>query len=236
MQKKRILIVDDEPKIRRVIEQALCKEGFQCFQAGDGLEALRVFQVTAADLVILDLMLPELDGFEVCRRLRAIRPVPVIIVSVRGELVDKVVGFTLGIDDYITKPFSPAELVLRVKAVLRRTYQSQKTTVSDVIKVGGLTIDAVQRGVWLDGFEVTLTAREFDLLWLLASQPGRVFTKEQLIEEVWGLDYLGDDNVVPVLVRRLREKVEVDPARPQYIQTVWGVGYRFCGDAGLQEP
>ncbi|MDI3281018.1 MAG: response regulator transcription factor [Bacillota bacterium] len=228
MQGAKILIVDDEPKIRRAVEQALQKEGFRCLQAGDGPSAWRVFQEERPDLVILDLMLPGEDGFEVCRRIRAQSQVPVIILSVKGELTDKVAGFTLGVDDYLTKPFSPAELVLRVKAVLRRAYAHQSAPLAgEVIRAGDLIINAAQRSVHRGEEEITLTAREFDLLWLLAAHPGRVFTKEQILDRIWGCDYVGDENVVPVLVRRLREKVEPDPARPRYIQTVWGVGYKF---------
>lgn len=232
MQGAKILIVDDEPKIRRAVEQALGKEGFRCLQAGDGLSAWQVFQEEKPDLVILDLMLPGEDGFEVCRRIRAQSEVPIIILSVKGELTDKAAGFTLGVDDYLTKPFSPAELVLRVKAVLRRAYASPSSPwAAEVIRAGDLIIDAAQHSVRRGEEEITLTAREFNLLWLLASHPGRVFTKEQIIDRIWGCDYVGDENAVPVLVRRLREKVEPDPARPRYIQTVWGVGYKFSSRA-----
>lgn len=229
MQVGKILVVDDEPRIRRAVEQALVREGFSCIQAGDGEEALRLFSQEEPDLAVLDLMLPGIDGFEVCKRMRGIRPIPVIILSVRGELTDKVAGFTLGVDDYVTKPFSPAELVLRVKAVLRRSYADPREVYGeDVIKAGDLTIDACQRQVWVGEELVDLTAMEFELLWLLASNPGKVFTKEMIIDRVWGPDYVGDDNAVPVLVRRLRGKVEPEPSDPRYIQTVWGVGYRFC--------
>ena len=222
-----ILVVEDEPTVSDVVARYLRREGYAVRTAGDGEEGLRLALHHQPDLVVLDLMLPGIDGLEVCRRLRAQRPTPVIMLTAKDEDHEAVVGLSLGADDYVRKPFSPSELVARVKAVLRRN-QAQPTGQS--ASFGALRIDAAGRAVWLAERRLELTAKEFDLLWHLAQHPGQVFSREQLLSGVWGYDYLGEDSTVTVHMRRLREKLEPDPARPRYLKTVWGVGYKFEAD------
>ena len=181
----------------------------------------------APDLVVLDLMLPEIDGLEVCRQLRAESSVPIIMLTAKGEESDKILGLGLGADDYLTKPFSPGELIARVKAVLRRTQAAAPTLPGDVVKVGGLRINPGGRSVERDGEPIHLTAKEFDLLYFLAKSPGQVFTREQLLNNVWDFEWYGDPSTVTVHIRRLREKIEPNPVRPRYVKTVWGVGYKL---------
>jgi DNA-binding response OmpR family regulator len=223
----RVLVVEDDATVREVVERYLEREGIVVDAVGDGLLALEHAESCWPDLVVLDLMLPGLDGLEVCRRLRARAPVPVIMLTARGDEDDRVVGLELGADDYIAKPFSPRELTLRVQAVLRRAAgslrQSQHTT---RIVVADLDIDVPSREVFRDECLVSLTAREFDLLVHFASHPRQVFRREELLEQVWGFTY-GDTATVTVHVRRLREKIEADPAAPEHLATVWGVGYRW---------
>ncbi|HLW02867.1 MAG TPA: response regulator transcription factor [Ktedonobacterales bacterium] len=226
---KRILVVDDESSIRDVLTRYLEREGYRVEVAADGPAALHATAHTAPDLIVLDLMLPGLDGLEVCHRLRAVSMVPIIMLTARDEEADKVRGFTTGADDYITKPFSPAELVLRIKAVLRRV-EAAITPVQpqgDLLRFGNLTIAPAYRRVEIAGRAVDLSAREFDLLLYLASHPGQVFTRNQLLQQVWDYDYYGDSSTVTVHISRLREKLEPDPTHPSYIKTVWGVGYKF---------
>lgn len=218
----RILLVDDEINIKRIVEQTLEREGFEIDYAADGLMAQKLFEQRQPDVVILDIMLPEIDGFSLCRSWREISDVPILILSAKGDIVDKSAGFNCGADDYLTKPFSPVELALRVKALLRRKH-SRVTQV----ELPGLKIDALQWRVWVRGREVELTNKEFNLLWFLAQHPGRVFTKEQIFEHVWGEEAVSDISTVTVFMRRLREKIEEDPRKPQYLKTVWGVGYKF---------
>ncbi|MBE3586135.1 MAG: response regulator transcription factor [Thermoanaerobacter sp.] len=225
----RILLVDDEISIKRVVEQTLEREGFTVDYAADGLAARELFARRRPDLVILDVMLPEIDGFELCRRWREVSDVPILILSAKGDIVDKSVGFNCGADDYLTKPFSPVELALRVRALLRRSRQG-RTDRSDRVEAAGLQIDAFQRRVWVEGREVELTPKEFDLLWFLARHPGRVFTREQIFAHVWGDDVLSDLSTVTVFMRRLREKIEADPRKPRYLKTIWGVGYKFVAE------
>ncbi|MCS5694923.1 response regulator transcription factor [Desulfofundulus thermocisternus] len=222
----RILLVDDEISIKRVVEQTLEREGFTVDYAADGLAARELFDRRRPDLVILDVMLPEIDGFELCRRWREVSDVPILILSAKGDIVDKSVGFNCGADDYLTKPFSPVELALRVRALLRRSRQGRM----DRVETAGLQIDASQRRVWVEGREVELTPKEFDLLWFLARHPGRVFTREQIFAHVWGNDALSDLSTVTVFMRRLREKIEADPRKPRYLKTIWGVGYKFVAE------
>ncbi|HLJ66399.1 MAG TPA: response regulator transcription factor [Chloroflexota bacterium] len=219
----KVLVVDDEPNIRDVVEQYLRRAGYETLSAADGLEAVERAQ--DADLVILDLMLPNLDGIEVCRRIRAGRNVPVIMLTARGEEVDKLVGLGVGADDYVTKPFSPRELVARVQAVLRRSTGAARQP-DDVVQLGSLKINPRLRTVESAGRPLELTAREFDLLLFMASNPGQVFTREQLLDHVWDFTFAGDTSTVTVHIRRLREKIEPDPVRPRYVKTVWGVGYK----------
>lgn len=219
-----ILVVDDEPTIRDVVEQYLRRDGYETIAAGDGIEA--VARAAEADLIVLDLMLPRLDGFEAFRQIRAGSSVPVIMLTARSEEVDKLVGLGLGADDYVTKPFSPRELVARVQAVLRRA-QGGPHQPGDSILIDSLRINPRTRTVERSGTPIELTAREFDLLFFLAGSPGQVFTREQLLDQVWDYHFPGDTSTVTVHIRRLREKVEPDPVRPRYIKTVWGVGYKF---------
>ena len=231
----KILVVDDEPNIREVVGQYLRRDGYAVVSAADGEEALSLYRQESPDLVVLDLMLPKLSGLEVCRRLLGAetreRRVPLIMLTARGEEEDRIVGLGLGADDYVVKPFSPRELVARVGAVLRRAGEDPAAagTGERPLAFDGLEIDSKTREVTVRGAPTTLTAREFDLLHHLASHPKRVFTRDQLMEAVWGYTFAAEMSTVTVHVRRLREKIEADPAQPRYLQTVWGVGYRFSG-------
>lgn len=216
-----ILIVDDEPTIVEVVALYLQREGFAVRTAADGPAALESVAQQRPDLVILDMMLPGMGGLDVLQRLRTSAPIPVVMLTARGEESDRVVGLELGADDYVVKPFAPRELVARVRAVLRRTTAAAPPTDGLVI-VGALRLDAAARGVTLRGTPVALTAREFDLLSFLMQHPGQVFTREQLLDQVWGYTFASDMSTVTVHVRRLREKIEVDPASPQLLTTVWG--------------
>jgi DNA-binding response OmpR family regulator len=228
---QRVLVVDDEPRILEVVQKYLAREGFQVATARDGEAALATFSADDPDLIVLDLMLPKIDGLEVFRRLRAKSSVPVIMLTAKGEETDRVVGLELGADDYITKPFSPRELVARVKAVLRRaTAGSILDTNERPITRGDLRIDPRARSVEVRGKALELTSKEFDLLWFFASHPGQVFTRTQLLDHIWGYEFYGDASTVTVHVRRVREKIEPEPANPRYITTVWGVGYKFEKD------
>lgn len=234
MEGAKILVVDDEPDILKILTHRLEKEGFVVITASDGEEALEKFEKETPHLVVLDLMLPKLDGFEVCRLMRQRSNVPIIILSARGDELDKLIGFRMGVDDYQTKPFSPAELALRIKAVLRRLEEHQQFQYPgqrEQLRFGDLQIDRGRRTVKIGDRYVHLTAKEFDCLWVLASNPNHVFSREQLVEQVWESDYPGDVNNVTSLISRLREKIEADPNKPEYIKTVWGVGYKFGKDA-----
>jgi two-component system, OmpR family, response regulator ResD len=229
-----ILVVDDEPTIVEVVSRYLARAGFHTLQASDGPSALLAARTHRPDLVVLDVMLPGFDGIEVLRRLHEEpgEPVAVILLTARGEESDRLIGLRRGADDYVVKPFSPAELVARVEAVLRRTAAREAAPDGDdpaaePIEFDGLRIDPAGRTVTRDGEEVALTQREFDLLHYLAARPGRVFTREQLMEAVWGYTFFTDTSTVTVHVRRLRAKIEPDPAHPRFVETVWGVGYRF---------
>jgi len=222
----RVLVVDDDPTVAEIVVRYLEREGYTVESAGDGHAALEQARSHLPDLVVLDLMLPGIDGLEVYRRLRALAPVPVIMLTARGEEDDRVVGLELGADDYVSKPFSPRELTARVKSVLRRAGGHVPSEERGHIEANGLVIDIGAREVRVEGERVTLTAREFDLLAFLARHPRRVFRREELLEHVWGYTY-GDTSTVTVHIRRLREKVERDPSNPRRLATVWGVGYRF---------
>jgi DNA-binding response OmpR family regulator len=223
---QRILTVDDDPKILKILQHSLGKEGFEVITASSGEEALQKARQSSPDLVILDLMMPGMDGFETYQKLKAQREVPIIILSARTDEVDRVVGFRMGVDDYQTKPFSPTELALRVKAVLRRLGEP-KVSLENMLKYGNLTLDYTKRTVAVNNSKVELTPKQFELLWLMASNPNRVFTKAHLLDKIWDSSFYGDDNTVTVHIRRLREKVETDPSNPEYIKTVWGMGYKF---------
>ncbi|HVY78952.1 MAG TPA: response regulator transcription factor [Solirubrobacterales bacterium] len=224
-----VLVVDDEPTIVEVVGRYLERAGYETLRAADGPEALRLAEARDPDLIVLDLMLPEVDGLEVMRRLheRPGPPVPVILLTARGEESDRLVGLRRGADDYVVKPFSPAELVARVDAVLRRAAPPAEDEAPPPIAVGPLRIDPAMRTVSLDGEPIALTQREFDLLAHLASHPGQVFSRDQLMDAVWGFPFYEDTSTVTVHVRRLRAKLGDDPAAPRFIETVWGVGYRL---------
>ncbi|MDF2629681.1 MAG: two-component response regulator [Symbiobacteriaceae bacterium] len=228
---KRILVVDDDPKILKALDQALRKEGYEVLRAADGEEALQLCRDESPDLIILDIMLPKLDGFEVCAKIRALDNVPILILSARGEEMDKVVGFNVGADDYLTKPFRLSELVLRVRAILRRAGAAAPSLVTDgaPIRFRDMEINRAARSVSVRHKHVELTPKEFDLLWLLASHPGNVFSREAILQRVWHSDYTGDEAALTVCVRRLREKIEQDPGNPEYVKTIWGIGYKFEG-------
>jgi DNA-binding response OmpR family regulator len=220
-----VLVIDDEPIVREVVASYLQHEGYETLEAGDGHTARRLLEDEPPDLVVLDLMLPGIDGLELCRWIRARSDLPVIMLTARGEEADRIVGLELGADDYIAKPFSPRELAARVRTVLRRT--SADVPRAERLSFDGLEIDARTREANRDGAPLTLTAKEFDLLWFLASHPRHVFSREQLMDRVWGYEAAFDTGTVTVHVRRLREKIESDASHPQLLQTVWGVGYRF---------
>ena len=221
-----VLVVDDDVLVRDVVGRYLSRAGYHVTLVGDGHEALRAAEVDPPDLVVLDLMLPGLPGLEVCRRLRAASPVPVVMLTALGEEEDRILGLETGADDYITKPFSPRELVLRVSSVLRRARAPQPVTALPPITDDGLVVDIASRRALLGGQQLALTVREFDLLAFLIRHPGQAFTRSDLLEQVWGWTF-GDHSTVTVHVRRLREKVEADPTAPRRIATVWGVGYRY---------
>ena len=221
-----VLVVDDEPIVRDVMTRYLERDGHRVVSVATGDEARAQIECEAPDLVVLDIMLPgETDGLALCRWIRSTSELPVILVTARGEEADRIVGLELGADDYVTKPFSPRELATRVKAVLRRARPSPPPQTR--VAVGPLVIDAATHTARRDGEPLRLTTKEFDLLWFLASNPNRVFSRDQLMHGVWGYSSALDTGTVTVHMRRLREKVEDDPSRPQLLETVWGVGYRF---------
>jgi DNA-binding response OmpR family regulator len=225
-----VLVVDDEPTIVEIVSRYLERAGFETLRAGDGPEALRQADLRRPDLVVLDLMLPGLDGIEVMRRLheRPGKRVAVILLTARGEESDRLVGLRHGADDYVVKPFSPAELVARVEAVMRRVSPPPgEDEGAPPIEHGPLRVEPATRRVFLDGEELSLTMREFDLLAYLAARPGRVFSRDQLMEAVWEYPFFTDTSTVTVHIRRLRAKLGDDSAEPRFIETVWGVGYRF---------
>jgi DNA-binding response OmpR family regulator len=224
----RVLVVDDDETVRDVVRRYLERDGHEVTVAGDGESALQLVAKQVPDLIVLDLMLPGIDGLEVCRRLRQRHTVPIVMLTALGEEEDRVVGLQLGADDYVTKPFSPRELALRVGSVLRRAKGAPAGPSMGELADGGLRLDTVARSATLNGSPLSLTTREFDLLVFFMVNPGQAFSRPQLLERVWGWDF-GDQSTVTVHVRRLREKIEEDPANPKRIVTVWGVGYRFDG-------
>lgn len=225
--KGEVLIVDDEPGIIRLIAMYLEREGFQTASARTGAEALEIVSRSVPALVVLDIMLPDIDGWEVCREIRRVSDVPIIMLTAREGDEDKIVGLEIGADDYVTKPFVPRELVARVKAILRRARAAPAETNRELLDYGELTIETAKREVRLDGETITLRAKEYDLLVELARRPGVVFTREKLLQDVWGYDFYGDSGTIDVHVRRLRAKLNDDSSNPRFIETVWGVGYRL---------
>lgn len=229
MKMSKILIVEDELAIADLEKDYLETEGYIVEIETDGKKGLEKAKAEKYDLYILDLMLPGIDGFEICRQIREIRNVPIIIVSARKDDFDKVKGLGLGADDYMTKPFSPSELVARVKAHLSR-YEMLTTAANipnDIIEIRGVKIDKTARRVFIDGEEKAFTSKEYDLLLFLASNPNHVYSKDELFREIWDMDSIGDIATVTVHIKKIREKVEKDTANPEYIETIWGVGYRF---------
>lgn len=226
---EKILVVDDEAAILELISYTLRKEGYQVVAAADGTTAFSLFQSERPDLVVLDVMLPGLDGLEVCRLIRRVSKTPILMLTAKKAEVDRVVGLEIGADDYVTKPFSPRELSARVKSLLRRQNWAKESAdpAPDVIRFRELEIDEQTREVRVGGQPVELTFTQFELLLTLARSPGRVFSREELLERVWGHNFFGEMRTVDVHIRHLREKLEPDPAEPAYIKTVRGVGYRF---------
>lgn len=222
---RKVLVVDDEESVRELIELYLKKEGFEVIHARDGKEALRLNGEHHPDLIILDLMLPGLDGWDVCRQIRSTSKVPIIMLTARTEEVDRIVGLELGADDYVVKPFSPRELVARAKAILRRGASAAEE--SEVLSFPGLRVDRVQHRVEVDGEEVHLTPTEFRLLWCLASRPARVFSRAELLDRIWGYDSESDARTVDVHIKRLRQKTKAAESKSFSITTVWGLGYKF---------
>ncbi|OBZ16030.1 response regulator transcription factor [Bacillus sp. FJAT-26390] len=226
----KILIIEDEASIAEVEKDYFELHGFAADICLTGTEGLRAAMNGEYELIVLDLQLPGMDGYELCRQIRAVKEVPILIVSAKKEEIDKIRGLSLGADDYITKPFSPSELVARAKAHLQR-YQrlmgKREAKASDKIRIRGLVIDSSSRRVYVNDQEVQFTTKEFDLLTFLALNPNHVFSKQELFEQLWGMDSLGEIATVTVHIRRLREKIEADPSNPQYIETIWGAGYRL---------
>ena len=224
---KRILLVDDEPLIIKGLKYTLEQEGYETLAAYDGEEALEVFFANTVDLVLLDVMLPKLDGIQVCQRIRESSNVPIIMLTAKGEDMDKILGLEYGADDYMTKPFNILEVKARIKTILRRASQPVAAEKKKIIRVRDLEFNIVNRSVTLGGKEVRLTAKEFDLLQLFINNRGKVFSREAMLETVWKYDYMGDARTVDVHIRRLREKIERNTSQPEFIFTKWGVGYYF---------
>ena len=222
---QRILIVEDDARIAEMVVKNLETSGYECQRSEDGGHALADFERYRPDLVVLDLGLPGVDGLQITRRIRSQSDVPILMLTARTSESDKLLGLEIGADDYVTKPFSTVELIARVRALLRRATGSLR---EQVIEVGPVRVDPARRTVQRAGTPVPVTTLEFDLLYFLASRPGRVFSREALMEQVWGSDRVVDDRSINSLVSRLRHKLEEDPSRPRYIQTVWGAGYRFA--------
>lgn len=222
-----ILVADDDRRIVKIITHSLEQEGYRVVAAQDGEEAVSMATTMHPDLVIMDIMMPKLDGLEASQKIKAKVDVPIIILSAKDDVVDKIVGFKMGVDDYQTKPFSPAEMALRVKAVLRRSKAAPTHKNKEFLEYPQVYIEYATRLVRIRGQEVVLTAKEFDMLWLMAAHPNQVFSRLQLLEKIWKSHFEGDEDTVTVHIRRLRRKVELDAAKPELIKTVWGVGYKF---------
>ena len=224
---KKVLVVDDEKLIVKGLRFSLAQEGMEVDCAYDGEEALEYARATEYDIVLLDVMLPKLDGFEVCQQIREFSNMPIIMLTAKGEDMDKILGLEYGADDYITKPFNILEIKARIKAIMRRTGRPEKGQQSKVVEAADLKMDLDSRRLFIAGREINLTAKEFDLLELMALNPGKVYSRENLLNTVWGYEYPGDVRTVDVHIRRLREKIEANPSEPKYVHTKWGVGYYF---------
>lgn len=230
MDRLKILVVDDEQRMRKLVRDFLVKKNFEVLEAGDGEEAVDVFYENKdIALIILDVMMPKMDGWEVCREIRKYSQVPIIMLTAKGEDMDKILGLEYGADDYITKPFNILEVKARIKAILRRTRAAKKNVEENVIVNGDVRIDKDNRRVQICGREINLTGKEFELLEFLVANPGKVYGRAKLLQLIWGKDYPGDERTVDVHVRRLREKIEPNPSEPRYVQTKWGVGYYYQG-------
>ncbi|CCF12384.1 response regulator [Brevibacillus laterosporus GI-9] len=233
MEEIRVLIVDDEKEIRDLLRKYLERELYQVDVAVNGEEALKMFEKKKYNLLILDVMMPKIDGIEVCRRLRNKTNIPILMLTAKDHEIDKILGLSMGADDYITKPFSINEVVARVKAIMRRFLilgSDDRSHENTLLTFKGITIDLKKYTVHLAGEMISLTAKEFELLKFFASHPEQVFTKTQLFRQVWNSEYVEDDNTVMVHIRKLRMKIEANPSEPKYIQTVWGIGYKFVGE------
>ena len=227
---KKVLVVDDEKLIVKGIRFSLEQDGMEVDCAYDGEEALNMAKANEYDMILLDIMLPKMDGFEVCQSIREFSDMPIVMLTAKGDDMDKILGLDYGADDYITKPFNILEVKARIKAIMRRTAgPREKKEVSSIVEKGDLRLDCDSRRLFISGREVNLTAKEFDLLELLAMNPNKVYSRESLLNIVWGYEYPGDARTVDVHIRRLREKIEVNPSDPKYVYTKWGVGYYFRG-------
>ena len=224
---KKVLVVDDEKLIVKGIRFSLEQDGMEVECAYDGEEALEKVKENKYDIILLDLMLPKISGLEVCQQIREFSQVPIVMLTAKGEDMDKILGLEYGADDYITKPFNILEVKARIKAIMRRTSRTEKTERERIIEVQDMKIDCESRRVYIKGEEVNLTAKEFDLLELLVHNPNKVYSRENLLKIIWGYEYLGDVRTVDVHIRRLREKIESNPSDPKYVHTKWGVGYYF---------
>ena len=229
MERLKILVADDESRMRKLVKDFLIKSNFEVLEAEDGSQALDLFYATKdIALIILDVMMPKMDGFEVCREIREFSNMPIVMLTAKGDDMDKILGLEYGADDYITKPFNILEVKARIKAIMRRTAASQpRKEESKMIEAGDLKLDCESRRLFILGREVNLTAKEFDLLELLVNNPNKVYGRENLLNLVWGYEYPGDVRTVDVHVRRLREKIESNPSEPKYVHTKWGVGYYY---------
>jgi len=224
---KRVLVVDDEKLIVKGLRFSLEQDGMEVDCAYDGEEALEYAKNHEYDMVLLDVMLPKLDGFEVCQQIREFSNMPIVMLTAKGDDMDKILGLEYGADDYITKPFNILEIKARIKAIMRRTGRNEKGAQAKVIEVSDLKMDLEGHRLFIAGKEINLTAKEFDLLELMVLNPGKVYSRENLLNTVWGYEYPGDVRTVDVHIRRLREKVEINPSEPKYVHTKWGVGYYF---------
>ena len=232
MDKLKILVVDDEQRMRKLVRDFLVKQNFEVMEAGDGEEAVDLFYANKdIALIILDVMMPKMDGWQVCREIRKYSQVPIIMLTAKGDDMDKILGLEYGADDYITKPFNILEVKARIKAIIRRTSrQEAKPKNPNVIEDGDVKIDCESRRLYILGKEINLTAKEFDLMELFVKNPNKVYSRENLLNLVWGYEYPGDVRTVDVHVRRLREKVEAKPSEPKYVHTKWGIGYYYRSD------